>query len=489
MSACRPDRDYADSGSVGFDRDTVLFDTLFRNTPSPTQRLTIYNTTGQDLLLDAVRIVEDDENIFELVLNGIPGNAQEDIQLFKDDSLFAFFAMEAEVQNRHEIKQAYLEVQIGEDIYRRLLYAPILNAILIKDSVFTSQTTIPGDTLVVIDGPALVPEGVQLDLEPGTELHFTPRRDSNYNLISQLLVEGRLVARGTQMQPIVFTNNRFGGDWQTTPGQWQGIHFLRTSPGGNIMDWTIVQNASIGVRVDSTDYVPDGAAKLQLSNSLVRHNANYGVLALGYDPNLNQNAPGDPMIAAYNLCIYNSGQTALGILGGGFNIFEHITVGEYGWDISRSQPAFVYTNTLRFDDENGSPTVNTYPGYLKLTNSIVYGSEPNEIGLDVLESNGQPPIFDFRKSIIRAEEETAESLQDFNVQIGNTTNYPKFDSLNAGIFPEPVFDLGSTSPALNSGFALSSDSLYFTPTELGTDLYGIMRDPNTPDLGAFERVD
>ncbi len=488
--SCRPERDFADAGSVLFDRDTVKFDTLFRNTPSPTQRLTITNNIGENLRIDQVRIANDPDSIFSLVLNGVPGRVHDDVELFEGDSVFAFFTMEAEVNNQHEIKEAYLEVEIGDEVQRILLYAPVLNAILLKDSLISTNTTLSGDTLYVVDGPVVVDQGAVLNIEPGAELHFTPRRDSNFNFISQLLVIGELRAQGTQARPILFTNNRFGGEWQASPGQWQGIHITRNSPGRNVLDWTIIQNGSIGVRVDSTDFSNNGIPKLQLSNSIIRHHANYGVLSLGFDPNLSvptgQLPAGDPMIAGYNLCVYNCGQSSVAALGGGYNVYEHITAAEYGWDQSRSNPVLLYTNTLRFNDDDGNQVVETYDGLLRVANSIIYGSERNEVGIDLItESNNA--VLNFPHNMTRAEEELAELLNGYEgIQLGEFNNYPEFDSLNTGRFPLLLFDLGASSPAIDAGLPL--DQLFFQ-NSLGMDLYGNMREAQAPDLGAFERVD
>ncbi|MEW6427528.1 MAG: right-handed parallel beta-helix repeat-containing protein [Thermodesulfobacteriota bacterium] len=110
------------------------------------------------------------------------------------------------------------------------------------------MTTLDRDTTwqgnLVLNGDVFVPVGVTLTVAPGTTVSF--RRideksdqnmfgiDSPYYPQAELIVQGRLLARGTKEQPIVFTS----AETNARPADWGAINFL----GG---DGNVVEHAKI----------------------------------------------------------------------------------------------------------------------------------------------------------------------------------------------------------------------------------------------------
>lgn len=472
VAACRPDFDFSNAGPVDFDRDTVSFDTLFRNRLSPSERLTLRNNTGENLLIDEVFIAGGAQSPFRLTLNGVTAQRHTNLEVLEGDSLKSFTSLQVDVTGGHRIVQDELVVRVGDSEQRIPLIAYVLNAILYQDTVFSGGSfTLPSDTLIVVDGVLLVDENTTVNIDPGTELFFTYRTNAQFTRNSGVQVNGTLNVRGTQANPVRFTNVRLDNDWDITPGQWFGIIYGQTSSGSHL-DWAIVENGTIGVLVDSL--ANNGVTKLEVTNTVVRNQSNYGILTLGQTPTLN-----DPyMVDAANVLVYNTGGPSVACLQGGKSRFTHCTFAEFGWDFSRDFPTVVFTNTAY----EGNTLIATYPGWLEVYNSILWGTLADEFGNDLQGSD--PLTLGLLRNSIKVTEN--ELLLDA------ATGYPDSNFYNA----DPGF-AGPTPGTLPlpEGFFLTAESavqdlanpLLGLPT--GTDLAGTLLLPGEArDLGAYEFV-
>lgn len=111
------------------------------------------------------------------------------------------------------------------------------------------DTTWGGEVLVT--GDVHVPEGVTLTIAPGTTVRFRkigPESDRNlfgtnspYYPQAEIIVTGRLVARGTAAKPILFTS----AEAKPQPSDWGALNFLGGS--GNVVEHCRVEYAYNGV--------------------------------------------------------------------------------------------------------------------------------------------------------------------------------------------------------------------------------------------------
>ncbi|WP_305043565.1 outer membrane protein assembly factor BamB family protein [Geoalkalibacter sp.] len=138
---------------------------------------------------------------------------------------------------------------------------------------------------ILIDGAVQVPRGLTLTIAPGTEIAFV-RRDLDEDGLGDatLMVDGRLLARGTRAAPIVFRS----AEADPQPGDWLEIHInfspevhlqyceIRDSAHGIHAHFTrgLVENSIIRHNIDGTRL---GRARFTIRNSLIEHNLSKGI--------------------------------------------------------------------------------------------------------------------------------------------------------------------------------------------------------------------
>lgn len=113
----------------------------------------------------------------------------------------------------------------------------------------TKDTTWDGE--IVITGDVHVPAGVTLSIAPGTTVRFKKigaegdrnlfGLDSPYYLQAEIIVTGRLIARGTAARPILFTS----AELKPQPADWAALNFLGSE--GNVVENCRVEYAYNGV--------------------------------------------------------------------------------------------------------------------------------------------------------------------------------------------------------------------------------------------------
>jgi len=463
-TACTDEPDFEESGSLRFSRDTVRFDTLFQNRNSPTQRLRVFNSTGGPVRISEIRLAGGEGSVFSLEVDGVQGNIQRDYELREEDSLYVFLRANADAEGNHRLIQEELLFRIGDQVQRVPIELQILNAYLYQDTVLPCDYTFPADTLIVVDGQVIVEEGCRCNILPGTEMYFTSTRNAETGQArSGLFVFGRLLVTGTSGAPILFTNARFGEAYSASPGDWNGIRFFPTSgqTGSNIIDHAVIENATIGIEVDSI--ATPTLTKLQLSNTVIQHMGGYGILGLGFAPGYDTTFA--PMIDGRNLLVYNCAlNSAACAIGGGYS-FQHCTFAEYGWQAGHDGPALLFTNTFRFTDDNGQEAVEPFPGYISVVNSVVAGNRREEFGLDLIP--GALGAVGVSNSLLITENFTAGNGNVLNVSPGfrEQFNFPMLDFRPAEDSPLRGAGLPNIAPV--------------------NDLAGLPRDPDTPDIGAY----
>ncbi|AJE02480.1 right-handed parallel beta-helix repeat-containing protein [Geobacter pickeringii] len=111
-----------------------------------------------------------------------------------------------------------------------------------RDEVLRGETIWQGR--VVVGGLLRVPEGSRLVVMPGTIVEFT-KKGTNGDGIGEngLLIQGRLVAKGTAEQPIVFRS----AEAARKMGDWDAINIMNSAGAQNIIEHCRIEDAYRGL--------------------------------------------------------------------------------------------------------------------------------------------------------------------------------------------------------------------------------------------------
>ena len=145
---------------------------------------------------------------------------------------------------------------------------------IISGSISTDTTWSPEGGVYIIESYFSVPAGVTLTIEPGTIIKGKATGMGGPSIY------GKLIARGTESQPIYFTsfwNDEIGGDTDGTgpsvssPGEWQGLYFKTGSEG--ILEYINLSFAGYGGD-NYGNYVgiENDGGTLEIKNSEIIHN-------------------------------------------------------------------------------------------------------------------------------------------------------------------------------------------------------------------------
>ena len=156
-----------------------------------------------------------------------------------------------------------------------VLFATLLFCFPARSQVFVYGTLTQNTTFTKANNPyivteeLIVPKGITLTVEPGTEMRFSTD--------TRLLVHGTLIARGTPNDSIYFTNVQ-----NPNPAIWRGIVLDSTNTmvdsAGNYLSGTVLSYVSIfNTRFSVTI---SGNSSILIEHSLVRI-SDYGIFLNG----------------------------------------------------------------------------------------------------------------------------------------------------------------------------------------------------------------
>lgn len=453
---CRKPIFVVEEGPLTFSDDTVFFDTIFTGFPSPSGRLIVINNTDHHMQIGSVGFENGAASDFSMIFDGLDTNVVEDYVLASGDSAVVFIKFTSD--KKDDYARDRLVFQIGNDVQKVDIEAYIKDAVFYKDSLLANQTTIfDPDKAHVIDGVLLVPDGSVLVIPAGTKVYFTPRLDSDFNLISSIRVMGTLRVTGQAGNPAVFKQTRFGERYEETPGQWRGISFGQTSA-SNILEYAVVKNANVGLQVEFAQV--NGLEKVKLNGCEIRNMAGYGIAGVGYS------TPGQRvMIDARNSLIHNCKEATFLSYAGGQYRFINCTFANYTMDFSRNSPQILLNNydpdaLLAFDLD------------IDFLNCIIWGSEEEEIGIDsALVADSYH--LNFENCLIR----TKTLLPGIAIDSSQNFSFPQFLAPTEADPTERDYRIGAGSPARDRG----QDPVF----NVSLDLDGLPR--LLPyDMGAYE---
>ncbi|MDT8431673.1 MAG: hypothetical protein RQ746_09125 [Bacteroidales bacterium] len=457
---CRPERSYIEESDakLQFSLDTVYFDTIFTTVGTTTRSFRVYNPHSRFIKIDDIRLAGD-SSVFRINVDGKPGKLFENYEIAPNDSMYVFVeaTLDPNLQGILRIQDS-ITFSVNGNLQDVDLVAWGQNVHMLRDSVLDYSTTWMADKPYLIIDYLLVDTLQELVIEEGVKIYM--HRDAG------IFVKGSLKMNGSLENPIVVQGDRLEREFQDDPGypgQWFGIYF---APGSysNVIDNALIINGTFGLWADSV--VNFDAPVLTVKNTEINRMSYDGILGRG------------TTIEAVNTVIGDCGNSCVELLYEGSYSFNHCTLANYWpqWASNRKTPALYIANYFAIQDSPGEVIVVTRDiEKAEFTNSIVYGSRPNEI----LVSRSEEGLLNYKFDKVLAKLDA--TVYDYNFDpnfIGIISNEdPLFDSLRVS------YELDSLSPAIDQGrleYAIGAD----------LDKKGDFRTADeAPDLGAFERIE
>jgi hypothetical protein len=455
--SCRKESFYSGQDAIlKFSNDTITFDTIFTGIGTVTKKLMVYNPYSKTIKITNIQLAGNSISPFIININGKPVNSLNNVEIYSKDSLYIFIQVFINLtgQNLPLLFHDSLIFNVNGNIQDVDLVAYGQDVHWVKNELIKT-TTWEADKPYLIYGDVIIDSLETLTINKGVSVYCHKQ--------ANLKVKGSLVINGSFEQPAVFRGDRLEKDYNDIPAQWGGISFLPGSK-NNILNWVILENGITGIQVGK--YNDFSKPNIELSNVIVR-NMSYGSLvAIG------------AVIKASNCIMANAGTYTCGLIGGGDYEFYHCTLVNYfgkylGAERELGYPA-LYISNYYPDPEHPDNDIITGLTKADFYNTIVYGSNSNEIKLD---SKAADFLYKFDHCLLRSEE-YHDSLK-FPLFTNNIWNKdPKF------IKPDSMkFELDTLSAAKDHG-SISIGNLF------PLDLKNIDRTKDAgPDIGAYERVE
>ncbi len=427
-----------------FSTDSILFDTVFTNSGSTDRILKVFNNNNKSVLLSDIHLAGGDSSFFKININGTSSSSLNNLKIKGKDSIYVF--IKAFINPNNDNSPFLIEDELQFNLNGNMKKIPLLaygqNAIYLNKMVINSNTTFTKNKPYIVHDYAVIAENTILNIPAGTKIYFHKN--------AQLYVSGSLKANGTRSENITFCSDRLEKIYNDEPGQWEGIHFLKSSK-DNQLNYAMVKNALIGIRVDSLSN--NDNPKLLLTNSIVKNHEVAGIL--GYTAS----------ITGLNNLIYNCGQyLMLGLYGGDYNFYQN-TLADYNYNFSRVTPAVFFSDNLNDGSPNLTKSLNCV-----FVNNIIHGGLTKEF--DVKKTGNGVFLVNLQNNLIKTDVKTW----------GDTNIYDQ-DPLFINSRKEN-YHLSADSPARGIGKDLSGNS-YFS-NYLNRDLNQNSRGfPSA--LGCFER--
>ncbi|HEY3369846.1 MAG TPA: right-handed parallel beta-helix repeat-containing protein [Prolixibacteraceae bacterium] len=456
LFSCEDEKYLSSSGvKLRFSVDTVMFDTVFTTLGSTTEHLKIYNPYDQKLLISSVKLARGDGSNFRLNINGVSANEVKDLEIAPMDSLYIFVEVTVDPNGQNLPLVVKDSIEFVTNLNRQYvdLIAWGQDFKLIKQQKLKS-TTWTNEKPYLVYNYAFIDSNATLTIEAGTKIYF--HKDAG------LYVKGRVVAKGTVENPIIFQGDRLEDVYANVPDQWSQI-LLYSGSKNNEFSNVEIKNANIGLQVGNIE--DEGFASVKLSNAKIQNMAFAGIFAMKSE------------IAAENCLITNCGSFAVALLVGGSYEFNHSTIANYWGGYSskaRSTPSLLIQNFVSVKKDKPD-----YVGDLsKATfgNCIITGNvfDGNELFLG--KRNDAMFNYKFDRCILQVADTFKTTNNEHYLNILKGVN-PKF----IDPFEKFNFELDTLSPAKDSGRVIIGR---LVPTDLkGRDR---LLD-NGPDLGALER--
>lgn len=432
--------------------DTLFFDTVFtafgNGIPlSVNKQLVVINPHSR-AVKTSISLGSGEESFFKLNVNGRPGPIHRDVEILPNDSVFVFIELYADANADPQARPLIIRdsLVVGEDNMNQdvKLIAWGQDAYYYKDSILPCNTVWSDPQKpYVIHGFVGVESGCEFRIEEGVRVHLAPN--------SWVICEGRLFINGSAENKVLIQGDRLQPEYEEVPGQWGGIRLADPSS-NNVISHAIIKNGLVGVFADSI--TRGNTPSCFIESTHIRNMFFDGIAGRA------------SRVSVVNSVVNNCGRfTFFGYWGGEYEII-HSTFAMYPGDFGRNDPTFVLNNIQRNEDDQ---VVATYDLNSTVVNSIIEGSEDEEIGTDITDQ-GVNIALSFSNSMLRTEitELSTPSLNNV-INSDSVCFRDRFGN---------YFELDSCSDAINRGRELNP--------AINVDFLGLGRTDALPDMGAFE---
>ncbi len=438
--------DTSPSVFLKFSTDTVLFDTVFTTIGSVTQRLMVYNTNAQKVMISSIRMGSSGSSNFRINVDGISTTSATDVEIPANDSIYIFVRVTVDPTNQNNpmvIADSLLFTTNG-NLQKVKLIAWGWDAHFYKNKKIEGSVTFDSLKPHVVFGYLRVDTAANLTIQAGSKIYFHKDAYLAASYQSTLKVEGTLD------HPVRFQGDRLDPFYRDLPGQWDGIYLEKGSV-ANEIKYAVIKNGSTGIQIDSAS--SSAVPMLELDNTIIQNVTGPGIYAYASS------------IKSINCVVGNCGSSAIALEFGGSYEFDQLTIGNY-WTSSVRQDSSLYITNYYFDDIG---TKRTNPlTKASFGNIILYGNLDSELGFDV-----EPSVtfnFMFDHCLLRTKHSVSDPAH-FNACLVNQDP----DFINPAYYD---YRIDSISPVRKKGIQISGAEF---------DIKGVFRG-SLPDLGAYQYV-
>lgn len=487
FTSCRKDFSAGlSSGKLIFSKDTIYLDTVFTNIGSSTYNLKVYNKSNHAISIPTIKLEKGENSFYRLNVDGIPGKQFQNVEILAKDSMYIFVETTIDYNqvtnpiytdaivfdsgdNLQDVKLVTL-VQDANFLYPSKDLNGLIetikigidangNEIKVNGFYLNDNTTFTNEKPYVIYGYCAVPNGKTLTVDAGAKIHF----HSNSGLIIDK--NATLIMNGELDNTITIEGDRLEPEFSSIPGQW-GTIWLRAGSKNNLINNTIIKNASAGIIIDS---IGNTSPTLTIKNTQIYNSTNFGIL--GRETN----------IYGENLVINNSGQSSLACTVGGTYNFVHSTFANY-WNQSLRQLPSVLVNNYFSYIKNGAEVIE--PRNLQAANfinCIIDGNNNIEFILDKVE--GADFNYSFKNNALR--------FDDFN---NSYTTIPEYNFEDTNFYVDNIFNGNPDFKNPNNNELIigeNSDGIQKAETQGSLNVpFDILGIPRTlpADIGAYQHI-
>jgi hypothetical protein len=435
------------SDKLAFSTDTLTFDTVFTTLGSTTLFFTVHNPNSKKISISNIRLAGGEQSIYRLNIDGYQVNEIADLEIPANDSVYIFVAVTIDPTNENNPFVMYDSVlfETNGNEQKVVLQAWGQNAHFFYGEVIGTQEWFDDKPYVIIHS-ILVDSNETLTINPGCRIHM--------HADSRFFVSGTLKVMGQLHDSVQFRGDRLEYYYLDLPGNWQGIHFLRSSR-DNEINYAVIKEGIIGVRVDSLKET--AAPKLTMRNSVIKYTLSAGILGITAD------------VYAENCLVVSCGEWNAQLEFGGNYEFQNCTFANYSnIVINHQSPVVRMSNYFYFQDEAGADVYLPADLNAKFTNCIVYGSLENELDRD--RRNESLFNYTFDHCVMKLADTVNVETPSFINVIKNQD--PLFEDVS---YEVDNYRVRTGSPCINAG---SMNGVLF-------DLDGKSRS-GTPDIGCYE---
>jgi len=416
FASCKKEENYYYDAEnpLSFSDDTVKFDTVFTTLGSTTRRVKIFNRSKDDITISKIELAGGSHSSYQININGIAANSLSNFKIRGRDSinLFVRVNIDPTVEETPFIVADSIHFFTDGKQQKLQLQAFGQNARFVRGVTITSNTVWDKTLPYVVYDSVKVAEGKVLTLLKGTRVYFHKG--------AGLIVAGTLNVQGEFKDSVTMASDRKERIYSEVPGQWEGIHFLKSSK-DNVINNAMIKNALVGIKVDSVSV--NANPKVVIANSIVKNMEVAGML--GYNTS----------IAGFNNLFANCGKYLIYCNNGGDYNFKQNTFVNFFSFSARITPS------LFFSDYVSASSTSAFK--LSLINNIIWGNQADEL---IVEKKGNDFTQLIRTNLIRSKDKNLASSGNIINSEPLFVDVSKYD-----------FRLLSSSPAVNVGENLNSE--------------------------------